>query len=81
MKEDNTPKLDYWMVEILKASARTEIKRVASGYLPVYVQVMLEKRNQYDELGQLQLILDRLQEIQTHYDEEIKEGLDNGHNR
>jgi len=69
------PKLDYWMVGILEECAKTEIKRASSSFPASYVKAQLEGRNEFGVLGQLQLILDRLNEIKTHYDNEIKVGL------
>ena len=76
MAENETPKLDYWMIGILEECAKTEIKRLSSWFNPAYVKRHLEGRNEYDNFGQIQLILDRLNEMRTHYDNEIKDGLD-----
>lgn len=72
------PKLDYWMVGILEECAKTEIKRLSSRWSSGYVEKRLEGRNKFDNFGQIQLILDRLNEIRTHYDKEIEDGLDRG---
>ena len=72
MTKDKTPKLDCWMVGILEECAKTEIKRASAAYPVDYVKIARENRNKFDVLGQLQLIMDRLNEIRTHYDEEIE---------
>ncbi|MHA2380101.1 MAG: hypothetical protein ACXADS_12575 [Candidatus Thorarchaeota archaeon] len=69
------PTFDYWMIGILKECTKTEIKRAGSGFPAKYIVAALEKRNKHNDLGQLQLILDRLDEIQQYYDNEIQEAL------
>ena len=81
MKENNTPKLDYWMMGLLIKAVDIQMRKVSSKYPRDYIESAIEDRNQWNPLGQLQVIKDRLNEIQLHYDEEIKEGLDNGHNK
>lgn len=72
---DETPKFDYWMIGILEECAKTEIKRLSSRFNPAYVERHLKERNEYDNFGQIQLILDRLSEMRAYYDNEIKDGL------
>lgn len=72
---DEQPKLDYWMLGIIEESVKTEIKRVGSRFGAAYVRGQLGCRNKWTNLGQLQLILDRMNEMRIHYDNEIKGAL------
>jgi len=72
MTENNTPKLDYWMLEILKKA----MTKWASAKNPLLGEnIRGTNAFKFTELGQFELIRERLNEIQVSYDEEIKEGL------
>lgn len=76
--ENAQPKIDYWMVALLRKSVDTQMVKVSSKYPPEQIAEAIEKRNEYNPLGQLQVIQDRLNDLQLFYDNEIKEGLKKG---
>ena len=72
---EEEPKLDYWMISILRKGLKLERARLTSRYNEAYVRAKLKEKNEFNPIGQTQVILDRLNEIQVYYDEEVKKGL------
>jgi len=71
------PKIDYWMVELLRKSVNTQMQKETSKYSgqPEYIMKAIEERNEWNPIGQLQVIQDRLNDLQLFYDNEIKEEM------
>ena len=75
-REIPRPKLDYWMIDILK---KAMTKWASAKKCPLLGENLRgTSAFKFTELGQFELIRERLNEIQQHYDEEIKEGLNRG---
>ena len=71
------PKIDYWMVALLRKSVNTQMQKETSKYSnnTEYIAKAIKDRNEWNSIGQLQVILDRLNDLQLFYDNQIKEGL------
>jgi hypothetical protein len=70
------PKIDCWMIPLLKASVKMNLTKANSVWGIKYVNEQRVRKNKYNPIGQLQIIMDRLNELQEFYDNQIKEGLD-----
>lgn len=73
----NEPRIDYWMLPLIRKSVNTQMKKETSKYSgnTEYIRLSIEKRNEYNPIGQLQVILDKLNDIQMFRDNRIKEAL------
>lgn len=76
-KENDKPEIDYWMVALLRKSVNTQMQKETSKYSsnPEYIEKAINDRNEWNPIGQLQVIQDRLNELQLFYDNQIKEWL------
>jgi len=58
------PKIDYWMLSLLRKAIDTQMRKVSSKYPSKDIEAAIETRNECNPLGQLQVIHDRLNELQ-----------------
>lgn len=74
----NEPTIDYWMIALLRKATNMLMVKETSKYsnYTEYIRIAIEERNQWNPIGQLQVIQDRLNELQLFYDSEIKESLE-----
>ena len=77
-KEKTEPKLDYWMIPLLKKSINTQMQKETSKHSshPEYIQKAINDKNEWNPIGQLEIIRIRLNNLQLFYDNEIKRGLE-----
>ena len=72
-KNEEVPKLDYWMLDVLKEAmgfySRAKQPFVSDGSLRGTTV------HKFTELGKVELVKERLQDIHSAYDEMIKKGL------
>lgn len=72
----DTPKLDYWMLDVLRKAMR-DYSRARRPFVSDE-SLRGTPAFKFTEFGKVELVRERLNEIQLHYDEEIKEGLNRG---
>lgn len=80
MSEINTsnrePTLDYWMLSILQEAVKELTTKRTRGRNEEYIREQVEKKNEWNPIGQLEKIKERLTEMQTYFDGQIKSALD-----
>lgn len=66
---EEKPELDYWMLEILgEALHKHKVRNLSQPYAS-------DSRSRYNPIGRINLVLDRLEEIQEYQQRIIESGL------
>ena len=73
------PRLDYWMLSLLRRATMDRLQKLTIKLDEPYVREQIERRNQFNPIGQLQVIADRLNEIQEFDSRTIQEALHKCH--
>ena len=76
MSVEEEPGLDYWMVPVLREAISRQMMKATKGYNAKYIEREIRKKNPWNPIGQLQIISEKLNDIQLFKDEMIKRGLE-----